>query len=89
MSRNIRYKLSGERFDIALKFANDLGLSLDEAAKRALFLVIRQAYAQGEAELQKEINAHAARDSGAASGLAGGGAALANEADLAPAVLGT
>jgi hypothetical protein len=85
MSRNIRYKLSGERLDVALKFAKDLGLSLDEAAKRALFLVIRQAYSQGQKEAQ---DADTAGDPSTASAVAGSGAALAHQGDLAPAVVG-
>lgn len=47
MSRSVRFKLSGDRLQAALKFSNDLGIGLDEAAFRSLFLCIRQAYSGG------------------------------------------
>lgn len=44
MSRRVTFKLSGEKLNVALKFANDLGMDLNRVAERALYFTIKQAY---------------------------------------------
>lgn len=48
MSRKVTFKLSGERLEAALKFANEMDLPLDQLAKNCLFLVLQQSYAAQE-----------------------------------------
>jgi hypothetical protein len=44
MSRNVRFKLSGEEFTAALRFCNLVDLPLDVVAKQSLFLCLQQSY---------------------------------------------
>lgn len=50
MSRKVSFKLSGEKLNVALKFANDLGMDLNQATEKALYYTINAAYLQGQQE---------------------------------------
>lgn len=50
MAIRVAYKLSRAQHQVAWEFAQQMGMPLEEVAKRALFWTIKEAYKQGDKE---------------------------------------